>query len=126
MTNNHSKSPYKVTCFHDGDCPVCRIETNLMKKLDKSGHVEWIDINKNRHALEQYGISYDECMSSMHVFDKQQKRMRTGVDGFLSLWQHLPFYNRLANMVSKHNVVRKWLEKLYKVFAHYRLKLKRN
>ncbi len=42
-----------VTCFHDGECPICTLEINAMKKLDKAGNVNWIDITQDNTAWRQ-------------------------------------------------------------------------
>ncbi|HSN23292.1 MAG TPA: DCC1-like thiol-disulfide oxidoreductase family protein, partial [Methylomicrobium sp.] len=41
----------KVTCFHDGECPICNIEIYAMKKLDKEGNINWVDISRDKAAL---------------------------------------------------------------------------
>jgi predicted DCC family thiol-disulfide oxidoreductase YuxK len=45
----------KVTCFHDGECPLCNIEINAMKKLDKEGNINWVDITRDKAALAKAG-----------------------------------------------------------------------
>ena len=47
--------PPKVTCFHDGECPICNIEINAMKKLDKARNINWVDITHD------YGNQTDPC-----------------------------------------------------------------
>jgi predicted DCC family thiol-disulfide oxidoreductase YuxK len=32
----------KVACFHDGECPICNIEINAIKKLDKARNINWV------------------------------------------------------------------------------------
>ena len=34
----------KITCFHDGECPICNIEIATMQKIDKANNVNWVDI----------------------------------------------------------------------------------
>jgi predicted DCC family thiol-disulfide oxidoreductase YuxK len=45
----------KVACFHDGECLICNIEINAMKKLDKAGNINWVDITHD------YGNQTDPC-----------------------------------------------------------------
>ena len=48
---------FKVTCFHDGECPICTIEINAMKKFDKAGNVKWVDITQDKTALGTAGLT---------------------------------------------------------------------
>jgi predicted DCC family thiol-disulfide oxidoreductase YuxK len=45
----------KVACFHDGECPICNIEINAMKKLDKARKINCVDITND------YGNQTDPC-----------------------------------------------------------------
>jgi predicted DCC family thiol-disulfide oxidoreductase YuxK len=45
----------QVASFHDGECPICNIEINAMKKLDKAGNINWVDITHN------FGNQTDSC-----------------------------------------------------------------
>jgi predicted DCC family thiol-disulfide oxidoreductase YuxK len=45
----------QVACFHDGECPICNIEINAMKKLDKAGNINCVDITHN------FGNQTDSC-----------------------------------------------------------------
>ena len=95
----------------------------MMKKLDRAGNVQWVDISQNQQALEQYGLSYDEAMRSMHVFDNSKQQLSNDIDGFLLLWQQLPYYRKVARWVSACPSLRKLLTVAYRLFAKYRLKL---
>jgi predicted DCC family thiol-disulfide oxidoreductase YuxK len=111
-----------ITCYHDGDCPICRIEINAMKKLDKtSQQVKWVDISTNKQALKEAGLSYEQAMSMMHVQDAQG--MKSGVDSFLVLWSHLPYYRRLVPVIEHVPLLKPLVAFGYQLFAKYRLKL---
>lgn len=77
----------QVVCFHDGDCPICELEINFMKKIDKRKAIQWVDINKDKAALDQAGITYQQAMDQIHVMDANG--MKQGVDGFVLIWQEL-------------------------------------
>lgn len=112
----------QVTCFHDGDCPICNIEINSMKKLDKAGRIEWVDINTEQDRLVAAGITYKQAMDRIHVLDNEQN-MQTGVRGFLLVWKRLPYYRRLAVVVEKVPFLMTIMEYGYRLFAYYRLPL---
>ena len=110
----------QVTCFHDGECPLCELEINMMKKADKSNSIQWVDITKDKQALEDAGISYQQAMDQIHVLD--DNKMQVGVDGFISLWRTLPYYRFLVFFVRLPFIYP--IAKVgYKLFARYRLVL---
>jgi len=114
--------PTKLTCFHDGDCPLCRLEINAMKKLDKQQQIEWIDINTHQAALEAAGISYQQAMARLYVVDGEQN-IQTSVRAFIVLWKRLPYYRYLAVIVEKIPFLLPILEHAYRFFARHRLLL---
>ena len=117
-TNNN----YKAVCFHDGDCPLCKIEIKAMQKIDKSNAIHWVDITKDKQALADAGISYQDAMDRIHVID-DQNQMLTGVKGFLAVWQYLPYYRRLVPVIQKVPFLLSIMEAGYRLFARYRLVL---
>jgi predicted DCC family thiol-disulfide oxidoreductase YuxK len=34
----------RLTVFHDGACPLCRREIALMRRLDRRGRIEFVDV----------------------------------------------------------------------------------
>jgi predicted DCC family thiol-disulfide oxidoreductase YuxK len=112
----------KVTCFHDGECPIYNIEINAMKKLDKAGNVNWVDISRDKAALAKAGLTYKQTMDRMRVIDENQQ-LQSGVLGFLQVWKQLPYYRRLAPLVEKVPLLLPILEFCYRIFARYRLPL---
>ena len=112
----------RIVCFHDGDCPICNVEINSMKKLDKDGQIEWVDINHEQDRLAAAGITYKQAMDRIHVMDSAQN-MQTGVRGFLLIWKRLPYYRRLAVVVKKVPFLINIMEYGYRLFAYYRLPL---
>ena len=112
----------KAICFHDGECPLCKIEIKAMQKMDKDKAIHWVDINKDKQALDDAGISYQQAMDKIHVLDDQQQ-MITGVKGFLVVWQHLPYYRRVVPIIQKVPFLLSIMEAAYRLFARYRLKI---
>ena len=117
MTNSS-----KITCFHDGDCPLCNLEINAMKKLDKNGNIEWVDINQNQAALEKAGLTYKQAMDRLHIIDENQQ-IQSGVKGFMQVWKYLPYYRRLVPLLERVPFMLSVMEFCYGVFARYRLPL---
>jgi len=112
----------KAICFHDGDCPLCKIEVKAMQKMDKTNAIRWVDITKDKQALEEAGINYQQAMDRIHVLDDQQQ-MLTGVKGFMAVWQHLPYYRHIVPVVQRVPFLLNVMEAGYRLFARYRLVL---
>ncbi|MEY4720220.1 MAG: hypothetical protein RL563_2838, partial [Pseudomonadota bacterium] len=112
----------KVTCFHDGECPICNIEINAMKKLDKAGNINWVDITRDKDALAKAGLTYKQAMDRMHVIDENQQ-LQSGVIGFLHVWRQLPYYRCIVPIIEKAPFLLSLMEFCYRIFARYRLPL---
>lgn len=112
----------KVTCFHDGDCPICNLEVNAMKKLDTAGNIRWVDISKNKAAMAEAGITYQQAMAKLQVIDEHQQ-LQSGVYGFIQIWKQLPYYRRLVPIVENVPLLLPLLNICYAFFARYRLTL---
>ena len=112
----------KVTCFHDGECPICNIEINAMKKLDKAGNINWVDITHDKAALAKVGLTYKQAMDRMHIIDENQQ-LQSGVLGFLKVWKQLPYYRRIAPIIENVPLLLPLMEFFYRIFARYRLPL---
>jgi len=120
--NDTGDQAYRATVYHDGECPICNIEINQMKRLDKNKFVNWVDISKDQSALDAAGLSYQQTMDRIHVQDADQV-MQTGVKGFLAVWEHLPYFRRLVPVVKHTPFLMPLMEWCYVLFARYRLKL---
>ena len=66
----------KVTCFHDGECPICNIEIKAMKKLDKVGNINWVDISQDKVALAKAGLTYKQAMDRIKLKEEQLERLK--------------------------------------------------
>ena len=115
-------SKSKVTCFHDGECPICTIEINAMKRLDKEGNVKWVNIAQDKTALATAGLTYKQAMERMYVIDDHQQ-LQSGVMGFLQVWKQLPYYRRIAPIIQNVPGLLPLMEFCYRIFARYRLPL---
>jgi predicted DCC family thiol-disulfide oxidoreductase YuxK len=123
MTDSKRAVEYNLSCFHDGECPICNIEIDVMKKLDKQGNINWVDISKDKVALDKAGLSYSQAMAKLYVLDEHNNRMHSGVKGFLEVWKQLPYYRRLAPIVERVPLAIPILNFFYAIFARYRLVL---
>ena len=108
--------------YHDGECPLCKFEVKTMQKLDVANAIHWVNITKDKAALKKVGISYEDAMARVHVQDENQN-MLTGVEGFIQVWKRLPYYRRLAWVITHVPFLLTMAEFFYSWFAKYRLPL---
>ena len=121
IKNNSTVAP-KATVYHDGECPLCNKEVAMMQKIDVAKAIKWVDISKDKQALVDAGISYQQAMDRIHVADQSQQ-MITGVAGFITVWQHLPYYRRLVPIIKHTPFLLPLMERVYTFFTKYRLRL---
>lgn len=93
-----------------------------MQKVDAEKKVKWVDINNDKKALKEAGITFKQAMDRIHVADESQQ-LHTGVAGFLTVWQHLPYYRRLVPIVKHTPFLQRIIEGAYGLFARHRLRL---
>ena len=104
--------------FYDGGCPLCRREIAHYQRIDRDGHIHWIDIHANPQVLSEYNLDWEQAMQRMHVRESDGS-MVTGARAFIALWQRMPRYRPLAWLVSLPGIL--WIaERVYSVFARWR------
>lgn len=119
---NPTDTSVKAVCYHDGECPLCRIEINTMKKMDKYNSIRWVDISKEKEVLRKAGITYKQAMDRIHVED-ENGNVKTGVCAFLTVWNHLPYYRRMVPIIKRVPFLLPAMKLVYGLFARYRLPL---
>jgi predicted DCC family thiol-disulfide oxidoreductase YuxK len=55
-----------VQVFHDGDCPLCNAEINLLKRLDRKERIEFTDIAAADFLPEPLGLGMSDLMDRIH------------------------------------------------------------
>ena len=57
----------KLTFLYDGGCPLCRRETDFLKRRDQFGNIKFVDINSENYDPTNYqNISFEKAMSNLH------------------------------------------------------------
>ena len=120
--NEKRKKPEKwtVQVFFDGDCPLCRREIDMIRKLDRA-HVIWFsDIaNKDFNAAD-WGKNTSQLMAEIHA-RKPNGEWLIGVETFRAIYHAIGF-RRLVRL-SRLPVINFALNWGYKYFAKNRLRL---
>lgn len=89
----------RIEVFHDGDCPVCRLEIAFYGKVDRTGRIAWTDIMLLRDAEIPDGKTRADLLGRFHVRDlptKPGEHWHVGVDAFARIWRELPGFRWFA------------------------------
>lgn len=105
--------------FYDGQCPLCRSEITLMRRLDRRGVITFIDLS-DAHAT--CPIDQRDALARFHA--EEDGRMLSGAAAFAAMWRAIPVLRPLGLAARNRRVL--WLlERLYLAFLVVRPRLQR-
>lgn len=111
--------PGRVTVWYDGDCPICSAEIALMRRIDRTEALEFVD-------LSLPGACPTEHTARLARFHAQARGepMVSGAAAFVAMWRVLPGLRFLAAVASFPPCL--WaLERAYLLFLRLRPSLQR-
>lgn len=109
------------TILIDGDCPLCRREAALMRRMDRGrGRLEVVDIASPAFDPSRYGVTLEAVMGSIHGVTADG-RCVTGMETFRRAYTALGWGWALAP--TGWPVIRPIADAVYRVFAKHRLRL---
>lgn len=88
-----------IEVFHDGGCPVCRVEIAFYEKWDQTNRIAWTDILSLSDGELPVGKSREDLLGRFHVRDLPVTpggQWFVGVDAFARIWRELPGFRWLA------------------------------
>lgn len=106
--------PGELTVWYDGDCPICTAEIGLMRRLDSSSAIAFVDLSLAG------GCPTDRAarLARLHA-QPRGGAMVSGAAAFVAMWRVLPGLRPLAALASPPPV--QWLlERAYLVFLKVR------
>jgi predicted DCC family thiol-disulfide oxidoreductase YuxK len=89
----------ELEVFHDGECPVCRMEVRYYRRLDKAGRIRWTDIVALADSELPAGKTRAELLGRFHARELRNSddlSWHVGVDAFARIWRELPGFRYLA------------------------------
>lgn len=87
--------PATIDVYYDGGCPVCRLEVDHYRRVDREGAIRWIDIEALRDDALPAGKSRAELLGRFHARDRRGA-WHVGVDAFALIWRQLPRWRCFA------------------------------
>jgi len=109
----------RVEVWFDGDCPLCRREINLMRRLDRRGAIVFTDVATGQGVCP---IDRAELLARFHA--REDGQMVSGAEAFAAMWRAIPVLAPLGQL-ARNGVVLTLMERLYLVFLKVRPSLQR-
>lgn len=100
--------------WFDGDCPLCRREISLMRRLDRRGSIRFIDVASGEGACP---IDRQALLARFHA--REDGRMVSGAEAFAAMWRAIPLLAPFGRM-ARNRTVLSVLERLYLLFLKVR------
>ena len=110
----------RLTVWHDGECPLCGREIALMRRLDRRGAIDFIDVADP--AVSDCPIDRGALLARFHA--REDGRLLSGAAAFAAMWRAIPLLRPLG-IVARNARVLSLLEKLYVAFLHVRPKIQK-
>lgn len=105
----------KLLVWYDGACPLCRREIALMRRLDRRGAIQFIDISGAAPA--SCPIDRDALLARFHA--SENGTMLSGAAAFAAMWRAIPIL-RPIGLLARAPFVLAGLEFCYRAFLRLR------
>lgn len=109
----------RLTVWHDGACPLCRREIALMRRLDRRGAIDFVDVTDPHAACP---IDRRDLLARFHACE--DGRLLSGAAAFAAMWRAIPLL-RPFGLLARNGAVLAILERLYLTFLEVRPRLQR-
>lgn len=103
-----------VTVWFDGACPLCAREIGLMRRLDRRGALNLIDLQDSSTICP---IDRAAMLERFHVLENGQ--LLHGAEAFAAMWRVLPAL-RLLGLAARYRPILWLLEHAYLGFLKVR------
>lgn len=105
----------RVKVWFDGACPLCIREISLMKRLDRRGAIEFVDVSNDGDP--SCPLDQAELLARFHA--EENGKVLSGAAAFAAMWRAIPALRTLG-LIAQNAVVLTLLEKLYIAFLRIR------
>jgi predicted DCC family thiol-disulfide oxidoreductase YuxK len=106
-----------VEVWFDGDCPLCRREIALMRRLDRRGAIRFHDVATGQGSCP---IDRAELLARFHA--REDGRLVSGAEAFAAMWRAIPVLAPFGHL-ARNRWLLGLLERLYLGFLRVRPRL---
>ena len=110
----------ELLVWYDGACPLCRREIALMRRLDRRGAIQFIDLVHDQPA--SCPTDREALLARFHA--SEDGRLLAGAAAFAAMWRAIPALRPLG-LAARSPLVLRALERLYRGFLKIRPRLQR-
>ncbi len=107
----------RLTVWHDGDCPLCRREIALMRRLDRRGAIDFVDATD---ADASCPIDRGALLARFHA--REDGHLLSGAAAFAAMWRAIPLLRPLG-LAARNAFVLRVMERAYVAFLRVRPRL---
>ncbi|MCG8414785.1 MAG: DUF393 domain-containing protein [Pseudomonadales bacterium] len=106
-----------LTLYFDGDCPLCLMEIEALKKLSEDGRLSFVDVNSVDFAADHPHIDKAAALAKLHGMTNDG-RMLYGLDVTVAAWSAVGKHRWLR--ILRWPILRYIADAVYWLFARYR------
>lgn len=106
-----------LVVWHDGDCPLCRREIALMRRLDRRGAITFVDATDPDASCP---IDRRDLLARFHA--REDGTMLSGAAAFAAMWRAIPVLRPLG-LIARNGTALRLLERAYLGFLVVRPRL---
>ncbi len=114
----HIGSMTALTVWYDGGCPLCTREIALMRRLDRRGQIDFVDVASDA------GCPIDRAALLARFHAREDGVMLSGAAAFAAMWRAIPLL-RPIGLAARNRLILNALEWLYRQFLVIRPVLQR-
>ncbi|MBV2119977.1 MAG: DUF393 domain-containing protein [Candidatus Thiodiazotropha sp. (ex Ctena orbiculata)] len=104
----------RLRVWYDSECPLCRREIDLLRRLDSEQSVHFVKIE----GCSTLPLEREQLLSRLHV-QQSDGRIFSGAEAFAAIWRKLPGLKMLG-YVAQWKPAGDFLEWLYGKFLKHR------
>ncbi|WP_137896926.1 DUF393 domain-containing protein [Sphingomonas sp. 2SG] len=108
-----------VTVWHDGNCPLCRREIALMRRLDRRGAITFVDAADTDSICP---IDRGALLDRFHA--SENGTLLSGAAAFAAMWRAIPLLRPLG-LLARRPLALRVMERAYRRFLRIRPRLQR-
>ncbi len=82
----------RLIVWHDGACPLCRREIAMMRRLDRRGAIEFIDVANT----DDLACPVDRSTLLARFHAQEGERLLSGAAAFAAMWRAIPVLRPLG------------------------------
>lgn len=110
----------RLIVWHDGGCPLCRREIALMRRLDRRGAIEFVDLME----ISAVACPIDRADMLARFHASEDGKLLSGAAAFAAMWRAIPWLRPLG-LAARSPWILALLERTYLAFLRVRPRLQR-